>query len=137
MGEDKKIEFKATNGTNKGSQFVFWNKQDPADSASPEELAAMEAGIVALREGMPMLKGMVKISGAKLGMLKSAPSLEELSGIVEALRAETRAKSAKLLGVLSCLFTALRSNRTFSNLDMLQASSKDRPSKLLKRRWSR
>jgi 26S proteasome regulatory subunit (ATPase 3-interacting protein) len=96
-GENNKIESKATNGTNKGSQFVFWSKQDPADAASPEELAAMEESIVALREKMPFLKAKVKISVAKLAGLKEAPTLVELAAIIESLEKENGEKKEKLL----------------------------------------
>jgi 26S proteasome regulatory subunit (ATPase 3-interacting protein) len=103
MGEKGKIGNKATNGKEKGSQFVFWTLQDPADAASPEELVTMDERIAALRANAPMLKTNLKVVGFKLSTLKSAPTMAELAETVEALRVENKEKSAKLLGSWSLM----------------------------------
>jgi 26S proteasome regulatory subunit (ATPase 3-interacting protein) len=87
---------KATKGTEKGSQWVFWPLQDPSSSASPEDLAAMDEEIQALKERMPMLKGEFKTMTAKLNILKTALTTSELMAIAEKLRNENAKKRNKL-----------------------------------------
>ena len=70
--------------------------QDPADAATPEELASMDTDVTNLRESMPALKISLKILTNKLNTLRSAPTTSELATMVENLRAENKTKTEKL-----------------------------------------
>ncbi|KAI6709431.1 hypothetical protein JHW43_008038 [Diplocarpon mali] len=95
MEQNGQIKGKATkSGT--GGQWVFWATQDPADSASPEELTRMDYTITTLRESMPALKSSLKILTSKLSTLRSAPTTLDLATAVERTREENEAKAEKL-----------------------------------------
>lgn len=96
MSENGLIMAKATKGNEKGSQWVFWPVQDPADSATPEELAAMDTQISNLREAMPASKSKLKSITSKLNTLMAAPTTPELAARVEKLTVENAAKRDKL-----------------------------------------
>jgi 26S proteasome regulatory subunit (ATPase 3-interacting protein) len=70
--------------------------QDPADAASPEELALMDATISTLKASNPTLKSTLKARTAKLAVLKSAPTTPELQNMVDTLRTQNAAKAEKL-----------------------------------------
>ena len=70
--------------------------QDPADAASPEELAAMDNAITTLRDTIPTLKSTLKTQTAKLNTLHKAPTTIELAATVDRIRLENQAKSEKL-----------------------------------------
>jgi len=72
--------------------------QDPADTATPEQLTQMDSTITTLRETLPALKSNLKILTTKLSTLKSAPTTAELAGKIEKLREENELKSEKLRG---------------------------------------
>ncbi|KAH9222245.1 Tat binding protein 1-interacting protein-domain-containing protein [Leptodontidium sp. 2 PMI_412] len=98
MEQNGQIKGKASkSGT--GGQWVFWSIQDPADSASPEELAAMDISITTLRDTIPSLKSTLKTHTIKLSTLRSAPTTFELASDVERIRSENQAKSEKLRGL--------------------------------------
>ncbi|KAK0114644.1 hypothetical protein ONS95_014131 [Cadophora gregata] len=97
MEQNGQIKGKASkSGT--GGQWVFWALQDPADAASPEELAAMDTSITTLRDIIPTLKSNLKTQTAKLNTLCSAPTTTELAAKVDRIRLENQAKSEKLRG---------------------------------------
>jgi 26S proteasome regulatory subunit (ATPase 3-interacting protein) len=112
---------KSTKGKDKdgkdiaGSQWVFWckqvlplppppsptqteliNPQDPADAATPEELAGMDTTITSLRNTIPPKKAELKVLTAKLNMVMSAPTTGELACMIERLRGENEARKEKL-----------------------------------------
>ncbi|KAJ5033627.1 uncharacterized protein L3040_008739 [Drepanopeziza brunnea f. sp. 'multigermtubi'] len=96
MEQSGQIKGKATkSGT--GGQWVFWPIQDPADSASPEELAAMDTAIEALRERMPAIKASLKSLRAKLDALRTAPTTVDLAAAIERMQEENVAKKERLL----------------------------------------
>ncbi|KAH7369670.1 Tat binding protein 1-interacting protein-domain-containing protein [Rhexocercosporidium sp. MPI-PUGE-AT-0058] len=98
MEQNGQIKGKASkSGT--GGQWVFWSIQDPADSASPEELAAMDISITTLRDCLPTLKANLKTHTTKLNTLRSALTAFELASAVEQIRAENQAKREKLRGL--------------------------------------
>ncbi|KAG4429210.1 hypothetical protein IFR05_015302 [Cadophora sp. M221] len=98
MEQSGQIKGKASkSGT--GGQWVFWSIQDPADSASPEELAAMDTSITTLRDTIPSLKATLKTHTTKLTALCSAPTTFELASDVERIRSENQTKSEKLRGL--------------------------------------
>ena len=72
--------------------------QDPADAATPEELAAMDTTITMLKSSLPPLKSTLKITSTKLATLKSAPTTSELQTMVDNLRAGNATKAEKLNG---------------------------------------
>ncbi|CZT50069.1 uncharacterized protein RSE6_10993 [Rhynchosporium secalis] len=95
MEQNGQIKGKASkSGT--GGQWVFWSVQDPADSASPEELASMETLITSLRDSLPILKSTLKTHTNKLSTLKSAPTTFALTSNIERLRVENQAKGEQL-----------------------------------------
>ncbi|CZT00201.1 uncharacterized protein RCO7_08377 [Rhynchosporium graminicola] len=95
MEQNGQIKGKASkSGT--GGQWVFWSIQDPADSASPEELASMEVLITSLRDSLPILKSTLKTHTNKLSTLKSAPTTFALASNIERLRVENQAKGEQL-----------------------------------------
>lgn len=96
MSESGLIMGKATKGTEKGSQWVFWPLQDPTNAASPEELAAMDDQIKELKEKLPASKGDLKTITIKLNTLKAALTTSELMAIVEKLGRENTQKRDKL-----------------------------------------
>ncbi|PVH87823.1 TBPIP-domain-containing protein [Cadophora sp. DSE1049] len=97
MEQNCQIKGKASkSGT--GGQWVFWAIQDPADSASPEELAAMDTSITTLRDTLPTLKSTLKTQTTKLNTLRSAPTTIELAAAVDRIRHENQAKTEKLRG---------------------------------------
>lgn len=75
---------------------ILNGEQDPADAATPEELAIMDTSITTLRESLPALKVSLKILTNKLNNLKSAPTTSQLVSIVENLRAHNKLKMEKL-----------------------------------------
>ncbi|TVY33204.1 Homologous-pairing protein [Lachnellula occidentalis] len=102
MEQSGAIMGKASNGEKKpgdkkGGQWVFWCKQDPADSATPEELTAMDTAISTLRETtLPPLKSKSKALTSKLSIIRSAPTTADLSIIVSNLQASNAEKREKL-----------------------------------------
>tara|TARA_R110002060_G_scaffold62119_2_gene71537 strand:- start:98 stop:568 length:471 start_codon:yes stop_codon:yes gene_type:complete len=72
--------------------------QDPADAASPEELAAMDNAITTLRDTLPILKSTLKAQTIKLSTLHKAPTTVEIAATVDRIRLENQAKSEKLRG---------------------------------------
>jgi 26S proteasome regulatory subunit (ATPase 3-interacting protein) len=72
--------------------------QDPADTATPEQLTQMDLTITTLRETLRALKSNLKILSTKFSTLKSAPTTAELAGMIEKLREENKVKSEKLRG---------------------------------------
>ncbi|CZT01246.1 uncharacterized protein RAG0_08983 [Rhynchosporium agropyri] len=95
MEQNGQIKGKASkSGT--GGQWVFWSIQDPADSASPEELASMETLITSLRDSLPIIKSTLKTHTNKLSTLKSAPTTFALASNIERLRVENQAKGEQL-----------------------------------------
>ncbi|KAH7382983.1 Tat binding protein 1-interacting protein-domain-containing protein [Cadophora sp. MPI-SDFR-AT-0126] len=97
MEQNGQIKGKASkSGT--GGQWVFWAIQDPADAASPEELAIMEDSITILRDTVPTLKANLKIQTTKLSDLRSAPTTIQLAASVDRIRHGNQAKSEKLRG---------------------------------------
>ncbi|KAG9244878.1 Tat binding protein 1-interacting protein-domain-containing protein [Calycina marina] len=103
MEANGQIMMKATNSdtTKKGTQFVFWAKQDPADIASPEELAAMEESITTLKADMPTLKTSAKLANSKLATLKSAPTTSELAASVQGLQSSIEDKTSRIAGYVN------------------------------------
>ncbi|KAF4629387.1 hypothetical protein G7Y89_g8758 [Cudoniella acicularis] len=97
MEQAGQIMGKATNGDKKGSQWVFWCLQDPADTATPEELATMDATITTLRETtLPPLKAHLKALTTKLTTILSAPTTSDLAVLVNNLQASNAEKREKL-----------------------------------------
>ncbi|TVY23764.1 Homologous-pairing protein [Lachnellula hyalina] len=97
MGKASNGEKKA--GDKRGGQWVFWCKQDPADSATPEELTAMDTTISTLRETtLPPLKTKTKVLTSKLSNILSAPTTADLSIIVSNLRASNAEKRERVQG---------------------------------------
>ncbi|KAG4418154.1 hypothetical protein IFR04_008675 [Cadophora malorum] len=97
MEQNGQIKGKASkSGT--GGQWVFWAIQDPADAASPEELAAMDNAITTLRDTLPILKSTLKAQTIKLSTLHKAPTTVEIAATVDRIRLENQAKSEKLRG---------------------------------------
>ncbi|KAG9233064.1 Tat binding protein 1-interacting protein-domain-containing protein [Amylocarpus encephaloides] len=100
MEQDGRIKGKATNGDKKGSQWVFWAIQDPADSATPAELAEMDKTITELRETiLPPLKSRLKELNKKLSVVLSSPSTADLSVLVENLANSNKEKRDRLEGL--------------------------------------
>lgn len=95
MAEEGKIMAKATKKDG-GGQWVFWALQDPADAATPDELAAMDTTIMTLRETLPAQKANLKVLSSKLTTLKSAPTTEELVSLIERLKTENAEKRERL-----------------------------------------
>ncbi|TVY64193.1 Homologous-pairing protein, partial [Lachnellula suecica] len=86
-------------GEKKGGQWVFWCKQDPADAATPEELAAMDATISTLRETtLPPLKSTLKSLSSKLSVVLSAPTTADLNTLVSNLQASNAEKRERVQG---------------------------------------
>ncbi|TVY32338.1 Homologous-pairing protein, partial [Lachnellula subtilissima] len=104
MEQSGAIMGKASNGEKKpgekrGGQWVFWCKQDPADSATPEELTVMDTTISTLRETtLPPLKSKAKALTSKLSNILSAPTTADLSIIVSNLRASNAEKRERVQG---------------------------------------
>ncbi|TVY89102.1 Homologous-pairing protein [Lachnellula willkommii] len=104
MEQSGAIMGKASNGEKKpgekrGGQWVFWCKQDPADSATPEELTAMDTTISTLRETtLPPLKTQAKALTSKLSTILSAPTTADLNILVSNLQASNAEKREKLQG---------------------------------------
>ncbi|TVY16860.1 Homologous-pairing protein 2 [Lachnellula arida] len=104
MEQSGVIMGKASNGEKKpgekrGGQWVFWCKQDPAGSATPEQLTAMDTTISTLRETtLPPLKTKTKSLTSKLSTILSAPTTADLNILVSNLQASNAEKRDKLQG---------------------------------------
>ncbi|KUJ14863.1 TBPIP-domain-containing protein [Mollisia scopiformis] len=81
-----------------GGQWVFWAIQDPADTASPDQLKEMDSQISALREAIPGLKSRAKEVTSKLTTLQNAPTMEELGEMVARLQRELGEKRERVEG---------------------------------------
>ncbi|KAF2144572.1 uncharacterized protein K452DRAFT_296003 [Aplosporella prunicola CBS 121167] len=91
LHERKEIEGRAS-----GKQIVYHAIQNSADSAGPEELAAMDASIQALKDETTAAAGEAKSLRAKLTTLNATMSTVDLRSTVIGLEAETQELRARL-----------------------------------------
>ncbi|KFY61653.1 hypothetical protein V497_02805 [Pseudogymnoascus sp. VKM F-4516 (FW-969)] len=83
-------------GKASGKQWVFWGLQDPNAMSTPEELAAADAQIAALRDMIPTLKTELKSKSTALSTLRSAPTTGALREAVQAMETDKRDKEERL-----------------------------------------
>lgn len=79
-----------------GKQIVYHALQDPADAASPEEIAVMDEQIATLREEIATAKGEEKTLKARLITLNATMSMQDLQSGIACLGAEQKALLARL-----------------------------------------
>ncbi|OBT90858.1 hypothetical protein VE02_00423 [Pseudogymnoascus sp. 03VT05] len=83
-------------GKASGKQWVFWGVQDPNATSTPDELAAADSQIAALRDNMPTLKSELKSLSSTLTTLRSAPITSALRESVQALETDKQDKEERL-----------------------------------------
>ncbi|KFY23954.1 hypothetical protein V493_05539 [Pseudogymnoascus sp. VKM F-4281 (FW-2241)] len=83
-------------GKASGKQWVFWGLQDPNATSTPEELAAADSQIAAIRDMIPTLKTELKSKSTALSTLRSAPTTDALREAVQAMETEKRDKQERL-----------------------------------------
>ncbi|ELR03845.1 hypothetical protein GMDG_01374 [Pseudogymnoascus destructans 20631-21] len=83
-------------GKASGKQWVFWGVQDPNATSTPEELAAADAQIAALRDKIPTLKSELKSASTTLSTLRSAPTTSALRESVQTLETDKEDKEGRL-----------------------------------------
>ena len=113
MHESKQIEGRASGirydlgvsvrlaNVSTGKQWVYHTLQDPNDSATPEDLAGMDAQITAIREENASTASSIKDLRAQLSSLNSTVSTSELRTLVEEMEAEKEAIAARLVKLKS------------------------------------
>ena len=79
-----------------GKQTVYHALQDPADAATPEEIAALDQQISTVREEIATAKGEEKMLKAQLITLNATMSTQDLQARLAGLEAEQKALLARL-----------------------------------------
>jgi 26S proteasome regulatory subunit (ATPase 3-interacting protein) len=72
------------------------HRQDPKDSATPEELATLDTSIASLREVIPSLKSTLKAKSTSLATLRSEPTTQALQITVDNLEKQRGEIQARL-----------------------------------------
>lgn len=70
--------------------------QDPKDSATPEELASLDASIASLRKVIPSLKATLKVKSTSLATFRSEPTTQALQIAVDSLEKQRDETEARL-----------------------------------------
>lgn len=83
-------------GKNAGKAWIFHALQNPDDSASPEDLKALDEAINATRESLQSLKAAVKSKQNTLANIRAAPTTDLLRAEVKCLESANKEMEERL-----------------------------------------